>query len=797
MSKELIIAEKPSVAKAIARCLGVEDKVYSSDGLCYCFSDDKYYVAYASGHLYDLGMPEDYGYEKKWSISELPICPDFKIFEKKGKINSRYAETMCSLRAFISYLMNSDDVTTIVCATDAAREGQLIFDHIYSYNKCSKPCKRLWANSLTDEALKKSFSEMKDISEYEFLLQSAKTRERLDWLFGINLSRLYSVLDETTHKIGRVKTPLLSVIVERDTEILNFKPKKYYQLYLSNGAESKRFFEKEEVDKILTESENQDIIVTTADETAEFENRPKLYNLLTAQMDGNEIYGYTAEETLNIIQSLYEKRLVTYPRTDSEYLPTDMIKTCLETVMKMERTERVEQLLNKGLNTDSRIINDSKVSDHHAIIPTDNPSMTNSLTEDERNIYSMIVNRFLNALDEKFSYKAISYKFMCAGVEYSLKNKIPIEFGWKQYDIDFKNDKEISELKYNVGDTFTDNAILIKEGFTQSKKHFTDKTLLMVMDNINNRIDNEELKKSIEKKGIGTPATRARIIEELIEIGYAERKGKQIIATDFGIEFSNSLPDSLKSLERTAEWEKVFDDMQAKHISSDNLEKAVIKLINDTISHECSEGAARISVKNPNAVRRCIPIMKCPNAECNCDIVDKGDFWGCTSYVNKDEKGCGFFFKKTAPFIKGEITEDEFKKMIAGEEVTLTAISQSRTYNKNKFKIEKTDGYYNLIFGEREVLGSCPLCGKGIILRGKSYGCTSYVNKDEKGCGFYLPVNDDFHNIKLSEKNMRSLLNGEKVKFTQKRINGSATILYKLEVTEKEDKKYANLVRTD
>ncbi len=798
--KQLIIAEKASVAKAIAHSLGVREKISSNDSLCYCFVDENHYITYASGHLYDIGMPADYGYNQKWNTEDLPIIPDFKVFEKTSDKDNSFEKTRRSLRNFISALMKKDDVGEIICATDAAREGQLIFDHIYSYNECSKPCKRLWVSSLTDEAIKKAFSEMKPISDYELLLRAAKSREKLDWLFGMNLSRLYSVLDETTHKIGRVKTPLLSIVVDRDTEILNFTPEKYYQLILCNGAQSKRYFDKSEVDKLSADSEGKVVEVTLAEKKQREENRPKLYSLLTAQMDANELYGYTAEETLDIVQKLYEKKLVTYPRTDSEHISDDMVSICTEIVHKLadnkKYEERIKLMIENGLNFDKRVVDNEKISDHHAIIPTENIYGC-SFTEDEENIYEMIINHFLMALDKKHIYTECAYKFLCNDVEYTLNVKTPIEMGWRAYEYNSGKSDEECSVEYDVGDTFTMNGLVVKESFTQSKKHYTDKTLLMVMDNIDNRIDNPDLKKSVEKKGIGTPATRAGIIEELIDIGYIERKGKQIIATDFGINFSNSLPIELKSVERTAEWERVFDDIQHKGISADELEAKVIKLINDTISYEINGNSGRTSVKNPNATPLLSePLTKCP--ECGKDVVDKGKFYGCTSYISKDEKGCGFSFSKTVPFIKDEISTAEFKKLIAGETVALNAVGKNGVFKSN-FKIEKKDDNYNLVYvqSEREVLGKCPLCGKDIVLKGKFYGCTSYVSKDEKGCGFSLNVADEYHNIKLYEKNVTKLLNGDTVSFKKKTINGFVENKYKLDVVEKNGRKYVNLVRVD
>lgn len=512
----LIISEKPSTAKTIAAVVGAAEKEY--DGKEFCYKGNGYYVVNARGHLYSLGMPEDYGYSKAYKLDELPMFPTFELFPECDSTNG--------LRRIIGKLINLPEVESIICATDAGREGELIFRHIYHANKCTKPVYRLWCNSMTDEAIRKCLDDLPSDSNYDGEYEAALAREQSDWIIGMNLSRLYGVMDNYPHRVGRVKTPVLSIIVERDKEIEKFSKTVSYRLEMDNGAISEKVYSsREEAENVLVRSKGTDVNVRSAITENKSKNRPFLHSLTTLQQEANRVYGYTAKEVLEAAQGLYEKKFTTYPRTDCNYISEDMkgkiIKTVSNMVANEKYSERCRELLGQGLNFDSRVVNDKAMEghDHHAIIPEDNADNIDRLTERERNVYHLIVNRLLCAVDKPYTYTETNYEFWCNDVTYKLKTVKPLELGWKAYDTDADN--EVSSLaEYSQGSTFAAKDIHIKECKTQPPKHYTDASLLSVMNNIDNRIDDEGLKAAVKGKGIGTEATRADVIEQLIEVGY-------------------------------------------------------------------------------------------------------------------------------------------------------------------------------------------------------------------------------------------------------------------------------------
>ena len=423
-------------------------------------------------------------------------------------------------------------------------------------------------------------------SNFDGEYEAAFAREQSDWLIGMNLSRLYGVMDNYPHRVGRVKTPVLSIIADRDNEIEKFSKSVSYRLETDNGAVSEQgFATKKEAEKVLSASKGTDMNVQSVITENKSKNLPLLHSLTTLQQEANRVYGYTAKEVLEIAQSLYEKKFTTYPRTDCNYISEDMRGKIIATVSKMvereEYSERSRKLLGQALNFDSRIINDKAMEghDHHAIIPEENTDSLDRLTERERNIYHLIVNRLLCALDKPYSYEETSYEFWCNDITYKLKTIKPLELGWKAYDTE-ANEANASELSFAEGSTFIPKDIHIKVCETQPPKHYTDASLLSVMNNIDNRIDDELLKTAVRGKGIGTEATRADVIEQLIEVGYAERKGRNIVSTSLGRDFVDSLPESLKSLERTAEWEQTFNNIKEKGFDSEKFLDEIKAFVN-------------------------------------------------------------------------------------------------------------------------------------------------------------------------------------------------------------------------
>ena len=779
MSKKLILAEKPSVAQNIAHSLGAREKVYGSDGKNYCYANEEYYVVNAVGHLYGVGMPEDYGF-KEWKLDTLPIFPDFKIFPTD--------KSKDGVRNLISELMNSPDVTEIICATDAGREGELIFRHIYYANNCTKPVKRLWINSVTDAAIRDGMNNLKPMSDYDNMYAAAFTREKLDWLIGMNLSRLYGIKDDYTHKVGRVKTPLLGIIVDRDKEIDNFVSNTSYKLILDNGAESTDEFPNGDLaEEKKNQSLGKPVNVVAADKIERTENRPLLYNLTSLQMDANDLYGFTADATLSMAQSLYEKKLLTYPRTDSEYISDDMIPM-VESIIKMlsdspdDISVHAKELLNKGLNLDKRIIDNNKIDDHHAIIITTQNAKKITLSDNERKLYDLVANRLLITLDQPHVYTEYQYEFWCEDITYTLSLKKAVQAGWRTYCPDTKEVTDVPD--YPESSSFIAEDISVKEIQTQPKKHFTDKSLLSVMRNIDNRIEDKALKSAVSERGIGTSATRAEIIKQLIEAEYVERKGKQLIATAFGREFIGSLPENVKSVERTAEWEQYFDNIQKKGISPDELTNDVKTFIRTTIAYENSRERTPIHHENSNAPKR--------EAMGTCPRCGKQIFEGKMSfYCESGKDGCGFTIWKESKIYQTKITAEAVKKLLEGDTIPLKAKNADGEIYTADYQLDDTGEYVNFkrVKSEKKAVGICPRCGKQIFEGKMNFYCES--GKD--GCGFTLWKEDKYNGVTVTAKAAAELLAKGKTTICKKTLNGTVKSVYVL----KDTGKYINLHKED
>ena len=772
---KLILAEKPSTARILAHVVGAREKIYSKNGRAYCFYGNNYYVVNARGHLYGLGEPEDYGYSKTYKLEELPMFPDFRIFPCD--------EDTEDLRKLISELINRDDIDELICATDAGREGELIFRHIYEANHCTKPVKRLWCSSMTDEAIREKLKNLPPDSDYDGEYYAALARQKSDWIIGMNLSRLYGVLDDYAHHIGRVKTPVLSIIVDRDNEIQRFSKSVSYRLEMPNGALSENVFDtREEAERQMRSANGREARVLSAVSEIKSKNRPLLHNLTSLQQEANDLYGYTAKETLDAAQSLYEKKLITYPRTDCNYISEDMKSGVIRTVDSIsavpEYAERAGKLIYRGLNLDSRVVNTEKMNghDHHAILPEAKSMGTAGLSEKEKNIYSLVIDRLLSASDKPYRYTETNYVFDCNGITYKLKTEIPIELGWKAYDRE-KEDKPKQEINFLQGETFSAEGIKVKEIESQSPKHFTDATLLSVMSNIDNRIDDKALKSAVSGKGIGTEATRAEIIEELIRSEYAERNGKDIVSTQFGKDFIASVPDSVKSVERTAEWEQVFTNIKENGVNADSFIREVKNFVSSVIELEKSSERKRVPVRNSRSSRR-EPVGICPR--CGKNIYEGKKNFYCESGIEK----CGFSICKEDKFIKDIITAETAVRLLNGEAVKLRSVSKDGRLYDAEYCLEDTGRYVNLkrLPQERKSVGICPKCGKNIY-EGRS---NFYCEESRNGCNFTLWKEDRYNGITVTAANASDLLAGRKIYKTKKKLNGhDERKAYVMEVTDK------------
>ena len=550
MSK-LIIAEKPSVAKSIASALGASsraDGFYEGSGLL---------VSWCVGHL--VSPMDAGGYDerfKKWRYDDLPILPEpFRYVLAPGK-----EDAFENLRA----LMDRPDVDTIVNACDAGREGELIFRLVYEMTGCRKPVLRLWISSMEDSAIREGFSDLRPGTDYEALYQSALCRQKADWLVGINATRLFSVLYHRTLNVGRVQTPTLAMLAERDAKITLFHKEKYHLLRLTlDGAEavSEKFTDSAEAEQAAAMCKGAAVTCTSVTKEQKKEQPPKLYDLTTLQREANRLFGFTAKQTLDYAQQLYEKKLLTYPRTDSQYLTEDMGQTAQHLVSDLLGLLSFAQGLDLTPEV-GRVLNSKKVSDHHAILPTAEfvKQGFTGLAESECKLMNLVCSKLLCAIAAPHEYETVTAVFSCAGNEFTAKGKTVLVPGWKEIDQRFRStlkaDGEEETENLNTLPELTEGQSYsvvsdISEHFTSPPKAYTEDTLLSAME----RAGAEDMPENAERKGLGTPATRAAILEKLVQMGFVQRKGKQLVPTKDGINLAVVLPESLTSPSLTAEWE--------------------------------------------------------------------------------------------------------------------------------------------------------------------------------------------------------------------------------------------------
>ena len=551
MSVQLVIAEKPSVARSIAAVIGADEK---QNGY---WQGGGYLVSWCIGHLVSFAEAGQYD-EKycKWRYEDLPILPQPWQFivpdEKKQQFEV--------LRA----LLNRPDVDSVTAATDAGREGELIFRFVYQQTGCTKPVKRLWISSMEDAAIREGFANLRPDSDYDALYQSALCRAKADWLVGINATRLFSVLYHKTLTVGRVQTPTLKMLVDRDAKILRFQKEKYYTVGIQSGslkAGSGRIASMDEADTLRKACAGASAICFSVKREKKTEQPPKLYDLTTLQREANRLFGFTAKQTLDYAQQLYEKKLLTYPRTDSQYLTEDMGQTAQHLVSDLLGLLPFAQGLALTAEV-GRVLNSKKVSDHHAILPTAEFVKQGfaGLAESEYKLMNLVCSKLLCAVAAPHEYETVTAVFSCAGNEFTAKGKTALVPGWKEIDQRFhstlKADGEEETEAMNTlpelveGQTFSVTADIL-EHFTSPPKAYTEDTLLSAME----RAGAEDMPEEAERKGLGTPATRAAILEKLVQMGFVQRKGKQLVPTKDGINLAVVLPESLTSPALTAEWE--------------------------------------------------------------------------------------------------------------------------------------------------------------------------------------------------------------------------------------------------
>lgn len=552
---QLVITEKPSVAQAVACVIGADER---KDGY---MEGNGYLVSWCIGHLVELAQPDAYSDAwKKWTYESLPMIPEEWQTEVKSGTAAQYR--------ILKKLMHDQRVDSVVCATDAGREGELIFRLVYEQAGCDKPIKRLWISSMEESAIREGFANLKPGSDYEHLYESALCRQRADWLVGLNGTRLFTVLyGGKVLKVGRVQTPTLAMLVDREESIRNFKKEPYYMAHiLMDGldAVSERIHGREQAEGIAAACESGTATVISVTKEKKTVQPPKLYDLTTLQRDANRIFGFTAKQTLEYTQSLYEKKLVTYPRTDSQYLSDDMEDTAGKVIGAIYKALLFEEP--SGAKPDiKRVLDSRKVTDHHAIIPTMEVGKADlsAVPEGERKILSLVANRLLSATGQKHEQETVKAEFDCNGSIFSVSGKTIIRNGWKEFEAALRRsyktaeDKEKEDRKLpqlSEGMIFEGVQTSVTEHFTQPPKHFTEDSLLAAME----RAGNEDMSDDVERKGLGTPATRADIIEKLVRDGFVKREKKQMLPTEDGVRLITVLPDVIKSPKLTADWENTL-----------------------------------------------------------------------------------------------------------------------------------------------------------------------------------------------------------------------------------------------
>ena len=633
MSYRLVVAEKPSVGAAYTKVLGATNRL---DGY---WEGNGYLVSWCVGHLVELAPPNVYDAKYvKWSIADLPILPQKWQYLVSASTKKQFG--------ILQKLMHRPDVDSVICATDAGREGELIFRLVYQQAGCKKPFSRLWLSSMEENAIREGFAHLKPSTEYDALYNAALCRERADWMVGINASRLFSCLYNQPLAVGRVMTPVLAMTVVREAAIAAFTPEKFYTvaLTLADGgtASSKRFAQKADAELLLSKCRKEGrVTVQKMERKEKSESPPQLYDLTALQRDANRLLGFTAQQTLDYAQSLYEKRLITYPRTDSRFLTEDMAASLPGLVTDTGRALAVEEPFPIHVQ---QVINGSKVTDHHALLPT--KSMANAdlaaLPAGEWNVLRLIAARLLCAVGEPHRYAETTLTTICAGEEFTAKGKEVLEEGWKAVErkvlADILNRKQELTALPNAAEN--ECGILnaeLKEGQTTPPKHFTEDTLLHAMETASA----DSMPEGVERQGIGTPATRAATIEKLVQKGFLERKGtkktKVLLPTDKGKALITVMPEEIQSPEMTADWETKLLQIERGEMEPSEFMTEINTMITELVKNtEMKKGV--------NALMKNKIIGVCPN--CGKPVVEREKGWFC------ENRECRFVLWKDNAFFK-------------------------------------------------------------------------------------------------------------------------------------------------
>ena len=690
MSYRLVVSEKPSVAMSYAKVLGATNR---KDGY---LEGNGYLVSWCVGHLVELAPPNAYGVKYvKWSIADLPILPQQWQYLVSASTKKQFG--------VLKDLMNRPDVDSIVCATDAGREGELIFRLVYQQTGCKKQFSRLWLSSMEDSAIRKGFANLKPSTEYDALYQAALCRERADWMVGINCSRLFSCLYGQPLAVGRVMTPVLAMTVVREAAIAAFAPEKFYTVALSftdgGTASSKRFSQKSDAEALLENCRKEaHTTVQKVERKEKTEKPPLLYDLTTLQRDANRLLGYSAQQTLDYAQSLYEKKLITYPRTDSRFLTNDMAASLPELVVIAAGAFDFHEDVPVHAQ---QVIDSSKVTDHHALLPTASVSKADlsALPAGERSILRLVVARLLCAVCEPHRYAETTMTTNCAGEEFTAKGKFVLSDGWKGIESKMLGDllgkkKEPAVLPDVPEQSQCSIAgAELKEGQTTPPKHFTEDTLLHAMETASA----DSMPEGVERQGIGTPATRAATIEKLVQKGFLERKGtkktKVLLPTDKGKALITVMPEEIQSPEMTADWETKLLQIERGEMEPETFMTEIKEMISSLVTTtEAAKGA--------NALMKNKIIGVCPN--CGKPVVEREKGWFC------ENRECRFalwkdnaYFKRLGKHLDGRVVDKLLRdgrvrlkdcKSAKGKTYNATVLLSAESDGRSKFSLEFEGG---------------------------------------------------------------------------------------------------------
>lgn len=648
---KLVLAEKPSVAMSLSKVIGANQR---GDGY---MEGNGYLVSWCVGHLVELSQPEAYD-EKyaKWRYDDLPILPDHWQYQVSASTKKQFG--------ILKKLMQRKDVESLICATDAGREGELIFRLVYHQCGCKKSVERLWISSMEDSAIREGFQKLRPGTEYDALYEAALCRERADWIVGINATRLFSCLYGQTLNVGRVMTPTLAMVVMRDAAIRAFKPEPFYSAELKFRdfqAGGERMKEKAEAEKLVAECcQAGSAIITKVEQKEKSEKPPALFDLTSLQREANRQLGFTAQQTLDYTQALYEKKLVTYPRTDSRYLTDDMAPLVSELVSVIQQSFQIQADVPAPVNA-AQVINSKKVTDHHAIIPTKTAASydISSLPSGEQAILTMLAVRLICAVGTPCLYAETVVEAECAGQTFRTKGKTATDIGWRRYagkpSEEAEKNAGAGELpELSEGMTLELARVDLKEGKTSPPKRFTEDLLLSAMESASS----DEFPAGVERKGIGTPATRAAIIEKLVQKGFIERRGdkktKYLCSTDKGNALVTVVPEQIQSPSMTADLEEKLLKIEHGEYDGDAFMGEISSMVSGLVkTYEAVKGADVLMQPERKVIGSC--------PACGSDVCETAKGWFCR------DKNCKFALWKENRFFQTlgkQMTEELAKQLV-------------------------------------------------------------------------------------------------------------------------------------